>query len=164
MMSNSDDISVGLGEQRLWSFYDGLRLRFLRSIGDLEGERRWPQVLLLAPDLFVLMVRLVFDHRVPRASRQLIGAALVYFLLPADLLPEIVIGVGGFIDDVVVAAAVLGHVFSPQVTPLAERHWNGSQDLQRLLTETVATARSLLGDNLHDRLVRMLRRRGIDLP
>jgi len=151
-------------EQRLWRYYDRLRERFLDACGLGEGSRTWPQTLLLAPDLFVLMVRLFLDRELPKASRQLIGGALLYFLIPVDLMPEMVLGVGGFLDDVVVAAAVLSHVFSDPVAPFAERHWSGSSDLRRVLSDTIATARSLLGQDLYRRLARVLRGRGVNLP
>ena len=80
----------------LLSFYDRLRERILRAVerrgGRLGGAVA--ETLLLAPDVFMLLARLSLDKEVPKETRVLVSGALAYFLLPVDLLPEMVVGVG----------------------------------------------------------------------
>ena len=110
--------------ERLDRFYDRLRRRMAEPLAGKVGEPL-ADTLLLAPDLFVLLVRLFTDRGVPAGSRSLVGGALAYFLLPADLLPEVLLGAGGYLDDVVLAAALVSHVFSSELRPFVERHWSG---------------------------------------
>lgn len=155
---DGDGVSSGL-----LSFYDRLRERILEAI-ERRGGKLGPaavRALLLVPDVFILLVRLSLDKRVPAPARAMIGGALAYFILPVDLLPEAFVGGAGFLDDLVLATAVLAHTFSGELEPYARRHWSGPEDLRQVLTDVASAAEGLLGANLYDRLRRMLARRGV---
>ena len=151
-----------LGGEQLTRFYDRLRRRIAEPLAGKIGTPL-ADTLLLAPDLFVLLVRLFTDRGVPGPSRSLVGGALVYFLLPADLLPEVLLGAGGYLDDVVLAAAVVTHVFSNELRPFVERHWSGRGNVHDALQDAVRAGEALLPARLYDRLARVLARRGVDL-
>lgn len=149
----------------LLSFYDRLRERILGAIerrGSRLGEHT-VRALLLVPDVFILLVRLALDKEVPRPARALIGGALAYFVLPVDLFPEAIIGAGGYVDDLVLAAAVLAQAFSGELEPYARKHWSGSEDLRVVLHDMTATSQSLLGANLYGRVKSLLARRGVEI-
>lgn len=151
----------------LLSFYDRLREKILHAIEKREGKRGAKttegavRALLLVPDVFILLVRLALDKNVPGSTRALIGGALAYFILPVDLLPEAILGGAGFMDDLVLATAVLAQAFGGDLEPYARRHWSGSEDLRVVLKDITEAAQSLLGQNLYDRLRRLLGRRGV---
>jgi uncharacterized membrane protein YkvA (DUF1232 family) len=153
---------VELVSSGLLSSYDRLRRRIVESLdrrGRLGKAAAGP--LMLAPDLLVLLARLCMDRDVSPASRQFIIGALVYFVTPIDLLPEAFLGVGGFLDDVVLASLVLSHSLNAGLEPLAVKHWSGNQDLRIVLADVSGAAAALLGINLYDRLKSFLARRGI---
>lgn len=154
-----------LASTGLLSFYDRLRDRVTGFAQNRAGKpgRGVVEVLLLAPDLFVLLARLILDKRVPAPARQLILGALVYFLTPIDLLPEAFLGPAGFLEDVVLAAAVLSVALGADLEPIAEGYWNGSQRLRVVLRDISEVAYNVLGHNLYVRLQRLLARRGIRL-
>jgi uncharacterized membrane protein YkvA (DUF1232 family) len=153
----------------LLSFYDRLRERILHAIEKREGKRGAKltegavRALLLVPDVFILLVRLALDKNVPGSTRALIGGALAYFLLPVDLLPEAILGGAGFMDDLILATAVLAQAFGGDLEPHARKHWSGSEDLRVVIQDLTDAAQSLLGQNLYDRLRRLLSRRGVDV-
>ncbi len=157
-VEEEDDLEIE--PRRLFSFYDRLRARIETRLQSGRLPKRTADVLLLAPDLFMLLVRLFFDPEVPRSSRQLVGGALLYFLVPTDLLPEAFLGLGGFADDVVLAAAVVSHVFSADLRAFADRHWSGDVELENALQRVADTARSLMGFDLHGRLLGFVTGRG----
>lgn len=150
----------------LLSFYDRLRERIIGALGDRGGKfgEGTATVLLLVPDIFILMVRLALDKEVPSSARALIGGALAYFILPMDLLPEALVGVGGYVDDLVLATAVLSQTFGGELEPLARKHWSGPEDIRVVLRDISMTAKSLLGESLYERLKQLLAKRGIDFP
>jgi len=150
----------------LLSFYDRLRERIIAWV-DRRGGRLGDasvRALLLVPDVFILLVRLALDKEVPTSARMLIGGALAYFVLPIDLLPEALIGAGGYIDDLVLATAVLAQAFSGELEPYARRHWSGSEDLRAVIQDITYTAENLLGAKVYTRLEKLLAKRGIKLP
>ena len=153
----------------LLSFYDRLREKILHTIEKREGRRGAKltegtvRALLLVPDVFILLVRLALDKNVPGSTRALIGGALAYFILPVDLLPEAILGGAGYLDDLVLATAVLAQAFGGDLEPHARKHWSGSEDLRVVIRDISETAQSLLGQNLYNRLRKLLSRRGIDV-
>lgn len=150
---------------RMLAFYDRLRGRIVAALDKRGGRlgRGAVDALLVVPDLFMLLVRLALDPQVPASTRGLIGGALAYFVLPFDLLPEALVGGLGFMDDVVLAAAVLTQALSPDLEPRARRYWSGRHELREVLRDVVGAAQSLLGENLVGRLERVLARRGVSL-
>jgi uncharacterized membrane protein YkvA (DUF1232 family) len=156
-----------MADDKLLSFYDRLRERIVRSVEkrrDARGGRLTEgavRALLLVPDVFILLVRLALDKNVPGSTRALIGGALAYFVFPADLFPELLLGGVGFMDDLVLATAVLAQAFGGDLEPYARKYWSGPEDLRVVLRDITETAQSLLGQSLYDRLRRLMSRRGI---
>ena len=151
--------------KRLLSFYDRLRDKILHSVEKRGGKlsENALKALLLVPDVFILLVRLTLDKNVPSSTRAMVGGALAYFILPADLLPEMILGGAGFLDDLILATAVLSQAFGGELEPYARRHWSGPEDLRVVLRDLSQTAQSLLGQNLYDRLRKLMGKRGIRL-
>lgn len=161
----SVDMAV-LPSSGLLSFYDRLRERVIHSVEGRGGRLTEGTVrtLLLVPDVFILLVRLALDKEVPTQARMLIGGALAYFVLPLDLLPEALVGVGGYVDDLVLATAVLTQAFGGELEPYARKHWSGSEDLRVVICDITYAAENLLGAKLYGRLKALLAKRGIRLP
>lgn len=148
---------------RLLGFYDRLRGR-VRSATAGRGGRLGESaadMLLVVPDVFILLARLALDRDVPASSRRLIGGALVYFLVPLDLFPEAFAGPAGYLDDLVIACAVLGEAFGRDLESYAERHWSGSERLAKVLADVGRAADTLLGVDLYANVRRFLARRGV---
>jgi len=164
---SEDALSHGtkLPSTGLLSFYDRLREAIFRVVEKRGGKLSEGTVraLMLVPDVFILLVRLALDREVPGSSRALIGGALAYFILPFDLLPEAILGAAGYLDDLVLATAVLAQAFGGDLEPYARKHWSGKEDLRVVIRDITETAQSLLGQNLYDRLSRLLSRRGVEL-
>ena len=149
----------------LLSFYDRLREKIIHAVEKRGGKlgEGGARALLLVPDVFMLLARLSLDRDVPKSARALIGGTLAYFVLPVDLFPEALLGGIGFMDDLVLATAVLAQAFSGELEPYARRHWSGSEDLRVVLRDITQTAHSLLGQNLYDKVRGLLRRKGIEV-
>ena len=117
------------------------------------------EALLLVPDVLLLLIRLSLDRDVPRDSKAIIGGGLAYFLLPADLAPEIVIGPIGYLDDLMIARTVIAHALGPDLEKFADRHWSGSVSLRQVLTDVSRNGEQLLGVDLSARVERLISRR-----
>jgi uncharacterized membrane protein YkvA (DUF1232 family) len=159
------DVDSDLASSGLLSFYDRLRDRLTGGAETRAGRagRAVSEILLLAPDLFILLARLSLDRDVPANARRFIVGATVYFMTPVDLLPEAFVGPSGYLEDVVLAAALLSLALGPELEPLAERYWNGSRRLRTVLRDVADVSYNVLGDNLYTRLRRFLARRGVKL-
>lgn len=161
--AGADSALSGPNGPRLLSFYDRLRKRMLTAAHRRNAKLGKPVVeaMLLVPDVFILLVRLALDRDVPKEARAMIGGALAYFLLPTDLFPEAIVGAAGYLDDVVIAAAVLSQALGGELEPYARKYWNGDQELRQVLRDLSNGAASLLGRDLGARVERLLARRGV---
>lgn len=127
MSETQDKITIELNprERRL---YDALRERVVR------GERRPGQgsgvgdVLLLLPDLTVLLVRLLRDRRVPRPPKLLALLGVGYVLSPIDLLPSLLLGPLGLVDDLLVVSAALSRLLNQVHPDVVRSAWPGQGD------------------------------------
>jgi uncharacterized membrane protein YkvA (DUF1232 family) len=155
-----------LASRGLLSFYDGLRARVLDTVERRGGRlgRRLSRFLLVVPDLFILLARLTLDPEVPPATRRLLGGALLYFVVPFDLLPEAITGAAGYAEDLVIASAVLAHALGPELETRARHHWSGDAELRAVLRDIALSARALLGGGLYERVRTSLQLRGINVP
>ncbi len=160
-----EEMGDGLPTSGLLSFYDRLRARLAGELERRGGKlgAGAAEILLLIPDVFMFMVRLALDREVPQKTRLLLASALVYFVVPVDLLPEAVVGPAGFLDDLVLALAVLQQAFGRDLEPFAEKYWSGSEPLRQVLADILEAAGSLLGYNVYERLRSFLKKRGVDL-
>lgn len=159
------DVADHLPSSGLLSFYDRLRDRILDFVDRRGGKigDSAAQALLLVPDIFILMVRMALDREVPSSTRTLLASALAYFILPVDLLPEVLVGPTGFLDDLVLGVMVLAQAFSNDLEPIAAKHWSGKGSVRAAIRDVLSTAHSLVGHDLYDRITRYLKRRGIDV-
>jgi uncharacterized membrane protein YkvA (DUF1232 family) len=138
-------------------FYQRLRARVERWRKRHRGaENAVGDVVLLAPDMVHLLIRLTLDRRVPKAERSKIAGALAYFVTPLDLLPEAFMGPAGYVDDVVVAAAVLHTVMRTVDQRIVTSHWAGKGALLDTIRTILASAEELVGSGVWERIKRTL--------
>jgi uncharacterized membrane protein YkvA (DUF1232 family) len=90
----------------------------------------------LLPDIVRLVRRLVADREIPRRTRWLVWFLLGYLVLPIDLVPDFIPGLG-YADDAVISSLVLRHVIRTAGVAKVAEHWPGTPEglatLQRLL-------------------------------
>jgi len=134
-------------------FYRRLRQKITNV--DLANHRfdRIREFLLLAPDLFYLLIMLLRDRDVEAVDKGKILAAVAYFISPFDLLPEAVLGLAGLADDIVVAAMILNPVVR-KYPDVVQRHWTGERDILELVKDILGKADELVGR----RIMRLLKR------
>jgi uncharacterized membrane protein YkvA (DUF1232 family) len=120
-----DRITIELNprERRL---YDRLRMQVVRSRpGTPSGVR---DLILLLPDLSVLLLRLLRDRRVPLRAKLVAGMGVGYVLSPLDLIPSLLVGPVGLVDDLVVVAATLSRLLNHVHPDVVRSHWPGQGD------------------------------------
>ncbi|MEJ2209641.1 MAG: DUF1232 domain-containing protein [Anaerolineae bacterium] len=134
-------------------FYHRLRktLRIWAG-GDRARATRYLDLILAGPDLFMLLVRLSRDRRLSRADRRRLSGAVAYFINPADLVPELILGPPGLVDDVALAALVLHDVLETTDPSVVREYWEGDVDVLELVRQILDVADTMLGGPLWRRL------------
>jgi len=122
--SQSVTIELNPDERRLW---DRMRHHVVahKSPGMSSGLG---DLLMLLPDLTVLTMRLIRDDRVPIASKAIALAGVAYVLSPIDLMPGLLFGPIGLVDDLVIIAGTLSGILNRVHPDVVRSHWSGQGD------------------------------------
>src|SRR6056297_1599424 len=121
-------------------FYYRLRAKIKNNINKIYENDKLPEYLLFAPDIFYLLIELIRDSEVAKSKKVKLGVVISYFIVPFDILPEALIGLIGYIDDVALSAYMLNDLFNNIDPELIKRHWAGDKNLlkviQKILNDT----------------------------
>lgn len=137
-------------------FYDKLRAKIEAYIRDKGIKDNIAQYILLAPDLFVLLARLLVDKRVPVQAKTVAGIAIAYFIAPIDFIPEALTGPLGLSDDVVLAVYALRKILVDVDESIVRQHWNGPGDLLEVITRVIKSADELIGKKVLNKIRNVL--------
>jgi len=85
-------------------------------------------LLLLLPDVTVLLLRLLRDPRVPLGAKAVALLGVGYVLSPVDLIPEVLFGPLGLVDDLLVVTATLSRLIHDVHPDVVRLHWPGQGD------------------------------------
>jgi uncharacterized membrane protein YkvA (DUF1232 family) len=116
-------IELNPREQRL---YDRLRANLSKPSSNAPTGA-W-DLLLFLPDLTVLLVRLMRDGRVPLLEKGIAVAGVAYVLSPVDVLPTLIFGPIGLLDDLFIVAACLSRLLNHVHPDVVRGHWSGQGD------------------------------------
>lgn len=106
-------------------------------------RRRMKNLLLFVPNLVLLCARLMVDPRVPATERLLVGGAIVYAVVPFDLIPDMLPFVGQ-VDDAYLVALTLLRLMTVTDPAVVREHWRGGGDVVELIGSTAVIASKLL--------------------
>jgi uncharacterized membrane protein YkvA (DUF1232 family) len=113
--------------------------------GDHPGEPRdtLREIALFLPNFVVLLKRLLADPRVPRKSKLILGATIVYLVSPIDVVPDFIPGLGQ-LDDVVVALLALHSILNRVDGEVVVEHWPGNENVIRMVRAGLSAVAQLV--------------------
>lgn len=148
--------SVGpVSRDRAERFYDRIRKSIRLYLEKAHLGDKSTNLLLLVPDVFMLLWRLVNDGRVNAKNKMLLGSGMAYYIFPLDLLPEAVLGPAGFADDLVLGMFLLNKILSETDIEVLRQHWSGSEDVLQAIQRVLDTADNLIGSEMLNRIKRI---------
>jgi uncharacterized membrane protein YkvA (DUF1232 family) len=137
-------------------FYLSFRQRIRTWFANKGKSSTWSEYILAAPDFLHLLCKLSIDRDVPATERARLAAALAYFILPADLIPELIAGPAGYVDDVALAAYVVNFIAKTVDPIVLRRHWAGHGDILDLIERVLKVADRMVGSGLWNRLKKLV--------
>jgi uncharacterized membrane protein YkvA (DUF1232 family) len=115
------------------------------DIADYEG--RHDDLIYQAPAFYRLLTYLLDDPRLPRSLRPLVLAAIAYFILPVDIIPEELEGPYGYVDDIWLCAFVADRVRQEiGADEILVTHWDGEGSILPLFEEILTGENELIKD------------------
>jgi len=140
-------IELNPRERRL---YDRLRAKIVRvDPGSSSGLR---DMVLLLPDLGVLLLRLLRDPRVPISCKAIAVLGIGYALSPIDLVPSLLVGPIGLVDDLLVVSAALSKILNQVHPDIVRSHWPGQGDALDAIQRAARWSASILWQRIPRRL------------
>ena len=109
----------------------------------LQARSRLKNLLLVIPNLLLLCARLLTDRRVPGPERAMVAGAVVYAIIPFDLIPDMIPFVGQ-IDDVYLIALTLLRLMERTDPKIVREHWEGGGDVVELIGAAAMVAAKFL--------------------
>jgi uncharacterized membrane protein YkvA (DUF1232 family) len=100
-------------------------------------------LLFFIPNLLVLCWRLMVDSRVPAKERLLVAGAIVYALVPLDVIPDMLPFIGQ-VDDAYLIALSLLRLMTVTDPRVVRQHWRGGGDVVELVGAVALTASKVL--------------------
>jgi uncharacterized membrane protein YkvA (DUF1232 family) len=149
MMRESTEVSGPVSRDRADRFYDRMResiRNYLAAKGTAAGAAG--EYLLLAPDIFVLLWRLINDDRVNAKNKVMLGSGLAYYIFPLDIMPEGFLGPIGYIDDLVFAVYLLNKLLTDTDVEILREHWSGRDDILDSIRNVLNAADNLVGSDI----------------
>lgn len=141
-------------------FYQKIRNKIRVWAQSEDGKtNKWTEYLLYAPDLFHLMCKLVLDKRVSTKNKAKLAAAIAYFISPADLIPEAIVGPIGYVDDIALAVYVLNVIINETDPSVIEEHWAGENDVLPIIKQILAVANEMVGRGIWKKVKSVLKKR-----
>jgi uncharacterized membrane protein YkvA (DUF1232 family) len=108
-------------------FYDVLREN-LDSYNDSYDE-----FIDFGPDLFKLLSDLLDESEIKTVHRLKINAAISYYVIPYDIIPEAEYGPNGYVDDIYICVHVINEIANDLGFELLEELWEGQKDFKKTL-------------------------------
>jgi uncharacterized membrane protein YkvA (DUF1232 family) len=140
MDTNEEDMN---NTERFQGFYESLK----ETIKNYSGE--YEDLVKHCPELFDLLCKIINDKYADWNTKLMIGAALAYFVLPEDIIPDN--EEAGYVDDLFIVCHVLKEIKDKVSADLITANWEGEADILHLV------------DDIYDRSSRVVAKHTIDI-
>lgn len=102
------------------------------------------------PDLLNLLCSLLDIKDLSKDLRLKISAAIAYYVVPNDIIPEDVYGPYGYVDDIFISVYVLRKLADELSYDILAELWDDDSDVKEVMDECYDKSLGLLEDNVYD--------------
>lgn len=126
-------------EEYMKNYYDTL----VANLNAYSGE--YASFINHGPSLFNLLCNLL-EKDIPQELRKDVCAAIGYYVVPMDVIPEQIYGPHGYVDDVYLSVFILKLVADECGYDLLQEVWDKPEDIKTVLDECETKALEILKD------------------
>lgn len=124
-------------------FYDTL----IENLDSFNGE--YASFIDCGPNLYKLLCTILDSNEVTQDLRLTISAAIAYYVIPMDVIPESEYGPYGYIDDIFISVYVLRKVADELGYELLQHYWEFDTDIKEVMDDCYEKSVELLGDKVY---------------
>ena len=115
----------------------------IENLENYDGE--YASFIDCGPNLFKLLCDLL-DEDIDRESRLEINAAISYYVVPMDVIPEQIYGPYGYIDDIFISVYVLKKIAEKYSYDLLQEVWENDNDIEAVIYDCYEKSFDVLED------------------
>ena len=116
----------------------------LENLENFDGE--YASFIDCGPNLFKLLCDLL-DEDIDKEDRIKINAAISYYVVPMDVIPEQIYGPYGYIDDIYITVYVLRNVAEKYGYDLLQEVWDFPNDVKEVMDDCYEKSFEVLEDD-----------------
>lgn len=131
-------------ENQFKDFYEVLRDNLDTYRGDYERFVDY------GPDLFKLLTKVLNEKSLNPKIRVKVCAALGYFVVPFDIIPEQIYGPHGYIDDIYLCTFILKEIQREKGISFLDELWDGDEKIEDVIDVCYDQSKDILGDKIHE--------------
>lgn len=128
-------------------FYDTL----IENLDRFEGE--YASFIDCGPNLFNLLCDLLSQKEINKDLRLEISAAIAYYAVPDDIIPEEIYGPYGYIDDIFISVYVLRKVADEFGYEYLQKLWKHDSNVREIMDNCYENTLELLEEKVYPILV-----------
>ncbi len=129
-------------DKRFQGFYEGLK----KTIDSDKGKHK--DLIKYCPSFFKLLCNILNDKLVDWNTKMMINAALAYFVIPEDIIPDE--EEGGYVDDLFIVSYVLKEIKTNVSKDLIEANWEEEGDILSLIEDIYIKSKSIVSNHTID--------------
>jgi len=131
----------------------------------IESEKGgvYREIIKYAPSFFRLLCNMLSDKRTDWHTKLVISAALSYFVVPNDIIPEDEYGVVGYVDDVFICSYVLEEIKNKVSGDLLIDNCDEKEDILCIVDEIFSKSKKVIG-NKYDEILKLVGLRKGKIP
>lgn len=122
-------------------FYDLLKENLKSYTGDYE------KFIDYGPELFKLLTEILNNEKLGTNERLKVNAAIAYFVVPYDIIPEQIYGPYGYVDDIYLCTYVLKEILDVYGYEILNEKWDFDDDLQKILELCYIKSKKIVGED-----------------
>ena len=127
-------------ETEFKDYYDYLKEYLDSHNGDYE------EIVNYGPEIFKLISNILNEKIIPSEHRLKLSAALGYFVAPFDIIPELIYGPEGYIDDIFLCVYVIKMLAEEIGYESIENLWDEDEKLRVVIERCYSHSKLLLGE------------------
>lgn len=137
-----------LGERK-FKFYEKMRTTIDKWTKKRAGKAGYEiaQFLMLLPDLFILVSRLIIDKRVPTGKKVFLAGVITYLISPIDIIPDFIPFVG-YTDDLFLVIFALDNLLNNVGEDVIVENWSGKDNIIQLIQTLLEKSDQFLDKNV----------------
>lgn len=125
------------------AFYDTL----IENLDSYDGE--YASFIDYGPDLYKLLCAVLDSNELTQDLRLTVSAAIAYYVVPMDVIPEQEYGPYGYIDDIFISVYSLKKVADELGYELLQYYWEFDTDVKEVMDDCYEKSVELLGDKVY---------------